>query len=175
MEKFKESLIFSLNQFYFVDFLLLGLFIFLFLFLLIFVFLFKRRFFLALFLLIFDFVICIFGFFYVYNFIDLKIRAREIELLEQKILPSSRTLVLDYELKNLSKNDFKICKISARIYQKTTENDNFLNKFKKENFALLKNEKEILNLYSTQSQIQRMSFKNFEFDEFEIKFKASCF
>ena len=71
------------------------------------------------------------GVYFISDFLDTRLRARNLELISQKRLSYTDALVVDFNLKNLSKKSFGRCNIRLKFYY-PSENKlkNAINKFK---------------------------------------------
>lgn len=176
IEKIREIVLFYSTHLYLVDYMLI-LFIF-FLFTgvsLLCVFL-RHRPVIALFIialnLIFCFIIYIFGF----KIIDYEARSRTLEIISQKILYTSGDLVVDFNISNTSKHDFKDCKIKTKIFKNVSPKDNFINRYKDKLIPYRQKSAEVKNLKKNTTQFQRVTFENFQYENnFTIHLSSECF
>ncbi|PVX10370.1 DUF2393 family protein, partial [Campylobacter jejuni] len=64
----------------------------------------------------FDIIICFLVYIYGYKLIDNEVRTRKTAITDQKMIQSSNDLIVDFNITNNSKNNFKECKITAKIF-----------------------------------------------------------
>lgn len=93
---------------------------------------------------------------YGYKFIDSEVRSRKTTIVEQKFIQSSEALIIDFNITNTSKNDFKQCKVIARIFKDKLPEDNLINEYKNQLIPFRQKSREIFNLKKIQ-----LNFKNF--------------
>lgn len=176
MEKLRESILFYADNFYLVDFMLI-LFVFFFFTCILFLCVFLRhRPVIALFIVAFDIVACFLIYIYGYKFIDFQARKRIVAIESQKFIQSSNALVIDFNITNTSKHHFKQCKIIAKLYQNPSQEDNFLEARKKDFIPFRKKSKTLKDLKINTTQIQRISFENFNKDDnYTTRLASECF
>ena len=175
LQNLKEALLFYLNHLYTVDFLFLFLVIFVFMCGLLCVALLGRHPILALLVLLFDFIACGYLFYYGYYFIDSKMRTREAELIALRYYGGTN-LSVDFNITNLSRQDFKICKITAKLRPKIDENASLYTTYKNHFFPLRKKSKSLeQGLLRGETQMQRISFENFTDKNITTDITSECF
>ncbi|WP_170018814.1 DUF2393 family protein [Campylobacter sp. RM16190] len=114
-----------------------------------------------------------FGLFYINRFLDENLRTRNLELISQKQLSYSNTLLVDLKLTNLSKNPFKYCRIDLKFY-KPSGNElrnqiNMLRPIMKDKIFL----KEIVDINETR-RVQGV-INNFRLSDYNITVSSECF
>ncbi|TEY03934.1 DUF2393 family protein [Campylobacter sp. US33a] len=176
MTNIREILMFYINHLYTIDYLFFTLVLIFFLLILILSLFARHKPFLAFFIFFLAFILSGALGYFGYNFLDKKIRDRSTQILSIKNLQSSAMLAIDFDISNHSKYNFKFCKITAKIYQKSNPNDNILTRYKLQ-FIPIKIKSLILNdLEKGKTQIQRISFENFQNnDNIDIKLVSKCF
>uniref|UniRef100_UPI0036732FE5 DUF2393 family protein n=1 Tax=Campylobacter coli TaxID=195 RepID=UPI0036732FE5 len=176
MEKLRQIVLFYTTHLYLVDYMLILLVFFLFTCILLLCVFLRRRPVVALFIIAINIVICFLVYIYGYKFIDQEVRSRKTVITDQKILRSLNALVINFNITNTSKNNFKKCKITAKIFADELSNDNILEKYKKKFLPLRQKSKSIINLDKNTTQFQRISFENFNYDNnYTIRLNSECF
>ncbi|EAH4690853.1 DUF2393 family protein, partial [Campylobacter jejuni] len=112
MEKLREIVLFYTTHLYLVDYMLILLVFFLFTCVLLLCVFLRHRPIAALFIIAFDIIICFLVYIYGYKLIDNEVRTRKIAITDQKMIQSSNDLIVDFNITNNSKNNFKECKIT---------------------------------------------------------------
>lgn len=175
MQRLKEGLLFYTQHLYTIDFLFLFLVIFVFMCILIVVALLGKHPILALLVLLFDFVACGYLFYYGYAFIDSKMRTREAEIIAHRYYGGSN-LSVDFNITNLSRQDFKVCKITAKIRPKLDDNASFYATYKNHFFPLRSKSKDLeQGLMRGETQMQRINFENFSDKNITMQLVSECF
>lgn len=176
MEKLREIVLFYTSHLYLVDYMLI-LFVF-FLFtcvLLICVFL-RHRPVTALLIIAVDIVLCFLVYIYGYKFIDHKVRTRKIAIIDEKILKSTDALIVDFNITNESKHNFKECKIIAKIFADKLPKDNLLEQYKKKFIPLRQKSEELKELKKNATQFQRIAFEHFNYENnYTLRLNSECF
>ncbi|EAI3421901.1 DUF2393 domain-containing protein, partial [Campylobacter jejuni] len=116
MEKLREIVLFYTTHLYLVDYMLILLVFFLFTCVLLLCVFLRHRPIAALFIIAFDIIICFLVYIYGYKLIDNEVRTRKTAITDQKMIQSSNDLIVDFNITNNSKNNFKECKITAKIF-----------------------------------------------------------
>lgn len=176
VENLREAILFYADNFYLVDFVLI-VFVFFFFVCVLFLCVFLRhRPIIALFIVAFDIAASFFIYIYGYKFVDHQVRKRTVAIENQRFIQSSGALVIDFNITNVSKHHFKQCKITAKLYQNPSEEDNFL-EAKKKNFIPFRKKSKILkDVPINTTQIQRISFENFDKDNnHTTRLASECF
>ncbi|TKX31217.1 DUF2393 family protein [Campylobacter estrildidarum] len=176
MEKIREIVLFYVTHLYLVDFMLILFVFFLFVcitFLCVFL---RHRPVIALFIiainLIFCFVIYIFG----YKLIDREVRGRKIEIIAQRMMQTSGDLIVDFNITNTSKNNFKECKVTAKIFKNPLSKDNIINKYKDQFVPFRQKSQELKDLKKNTTQFQRIAFENFNYENnYTVGIVSECF
>ncbi|WP_270977584.1 DUF2393 family protein [Campylobacter upsaliensis] len=176
MENIKEWILFYTSHFYLADFMLILL-VFLFftciLFLCIFL---SHKPIIALFIIALDIIASFLIYIYGYRFIDFELRSRITTIQNQKIIQSSGAFIVDFNITNTSKFNFKDCKVTAKLYQNPNENDNFISSFKKQFIAFRQKSKSFNNLEKGSTQFQRIAFDNFDKEgNYTLRLSSECF
>lgn len=176
MQNLKEWILFYTQHLYTVDFLFLFLVIFVFICILLVVAFLGRHPVLALLVLLFDFVICGYLFYYGYDFIDSKVRAREAEIITSRHYGESN-FVVDFNITNISKYHFTYCKITTKLRPQLDNNASFFATYKNHLFPLKSKSKTLQNgLARGETQTQRINFENFNHDtKLSIELISECF
>lgn len=176
MQNLKEWLLFYTQHLYTVDFLFIFLVIFVFICILLYVAFLGRHPILAILVLLFDFIICGYLFYYGYNFIDSKVRARETEIINSRHYGESN-FVVDVNITNLSKYHFAYCKITTKIRPQLDNNASIFTEYKNHFFPLQSKSKILQNgLARGETQMQRINFENFNDDSnLTIQLTSECF
>lgn len=176
MQKFKDFILFYTNHFYTIDFLFVFLVIFVFMCLLLVVALLRNHAIIAIFALFLDIAICAGLFYYGYAFLDGKIRTREAEVMAQRYYGGAN-LSIDLNLTNLSKYDFKYCKVVVKIRPKMDENASKIALLKNHFFPLRRKDKVLENgLLRGEVAWQRVNFEDFGRDKnITTEVKSECF
>lgn len=176
MEKLREIMLFYTTHLYLVDYMLILLVFFLFTCVLLLCVFLRHRPIVALFIIAFDIVICFLVYIYGYKLIDSEVRARKTAITDQKIIQSSNTLIVDFNITNASKKNFKICKITAKIFADKLPNDNIIEEYKKKFIPFRKKSREIQDLKKNATQFQRISFENFNYENnYTTRLISECF
>ncbi|HDZ5035892.1 TPA: DUF2393 domain-containing protein [Campylobacter jejuni] len=176
MEKLREIVLFYTTHLYLVDYMLILLVFFLFTCVLLLCVFLRHRPIVALFIIAFDIVICFLVYIYGYKLIDSEVRARKTAITDQKIIQSSNTLIVDFNITNASKKNFKICKITAKIFADKLPNDNIIEEYKKKFIPFRKKGREIQDLKKNATQFQRISFENFNYENnYTTRLISECF
>lgn len=176
MENLRESVLYYSRHFYMVDYVLFLFILLLFvcvLFLCIFL---RHRPIAGLLIVAVDIVACFFIYIYGYRFIDSVARSRETGIIEQKILQSSNTLAVDFNITNTSKNNFKECKVTAKIFKDEPNRDNFFIEYKDKFIPYRQKSRGVRELKRNQTQNQRISFEDFTYEgNYTIRLNSECF
>lgn len=177
MQNLKEWLLFYIHHLYNVDFLFLFLVVFVFLCILLYVAFLGRHPILALIVLLFDFVACGYLFYYGYNFIDSRVRAREAQIMNSRTYGGGSNFIVDFNITNLSKFHFKYCKITAKLRPQLDENATFFEEYQNHFFPLRSKSKVLENgLARGETGVQRINFENFNGDSnLSIQITSECF
>ncbi|HDZ5065146.1 TPA: DUF2393 domain-containing protein [Campylobacter jejuni] len=176
MEKLREIVLFYTTHLYLVDYMLILLVFFLFTCVLLLCVFLSHRPIVALFIIAFDIVICFLVYIYGYKLIDSEVRARKTAITDQKIIQSSNTLIVDFSITNASKKNFKICKITAKIFADKLPNDNIIEEYKKKFIPFRKKSREIQDLKKNTTQFQRIAFENFNYENnYTTRLISECF
>lgn len=176
MEGLKENLLFYVKYLYLVDYVFIIFVFFLFSSVLLLVVFLRNKPVIGLFIIAIDIISCFFIFIYGYNFIDNKVRNRQTNIVNQRIIHSSNSLIVDFNITNNSKKDFKICKVLAKIYKDPNNNENILFKYKDELTPFRQKSVILKNLNKDKTQIQRISFENFNLENnYSVRLKSECF
>lgn len=177
MQNLKEWLLFYTQHLYTIDFLFLFLVIFVFMCILLVVAFLGRHPILALLVLIFDFVACGYLFYYGYDFIDSRVRAREAEVIGARTYGGGTNFVVDFNITNLSQHHFKYCEITAKLRPNLDNNASFFEVYKNHFFPLYKKSKILENgLARFETQMQRINFENYDKDlNLTIQLTSECF
>lgn len=176
MEKLREIVLFYTTHLYLVDYMLILLVFFLFTCVLLLCVFLRHRPIVALFIIAFDIVICFLVYIYGYKLIDSEVRARKTAITEQKIIQSSNTLIVDFNITNTSKKNFKRCKITAKIFADKLPNDNIIEEYKKKFIPFRQKSREIQDLKKNTTQFQRISFENFNYENnYTTRLISECF
>ncbi|BEJ67264.1 hypothetical protein B10307_02150 [Campylobacter coli] len=121
-------------------------------------------------------IICFLIYAYGYKFIDSEVRSRKTTIVEQKFIQSSEALIIDFNITNTSKNDFKQCKVIARIFKDKLPEDNLINEYKNQLIPFRQKSREIFNLKKNTTQFQRIAFENFNYENnYTIRLVSECF
>ncbi|KAA6225174.1 MULTISPECIES: DUF2393 family protein [unclassified Campylobacter] len=175
MERLRQIVLFYTSHFYTVDYALILFVFFLFvciLFLCVFL---RHRPIIALMVIAFDIIACVFVYIYGYRFIDFEVRKREIFISQQRIIPSTGALILDFDIKNTSKHDFNECSVVAKIYKDSNSTD-FVQVYKDKFIAYRKKSVNLKELKKNASKPQRISFENFNPEgNYSLKISSECF
>lgn len=176
MQKIREFILFYAHHFYTIDFLFVFLVIFVFMCLLLVVVMLRNHAILATFALLFDIAACGALFYYGYAFIDGKVRTREAQVMAQRYYGGSN-LSIDLNITNLSRQDFKYCKIAVKIRPKIDENASKIAVLKNHFFPLRVKSKELENgLLRFETAWQRVNFEDFGRDKnITTEIKSECF
>ncbi|MBM0636727.1 DUF2393 domain-containing protein [Campylobacter sp. VicNov18] len=176
MEKLREILLFYTTYLYLVDYMLILLVFFLFTCVLLLCVFLRHKPKIALFIIAFDIIICFLIYIYAYEFIDDKARSRKTTITDQKIIQSSNALIVDFSITNTSKNNFKECKITAKIFGDKMPNDSILEGYKKNFLPLRQKSQKIKDLKKNTTQFQRISFENFNYENnYTLRLNSECF
>lgn len=172
----KESINFYLNHLYTIDFLFIFLLAFLFLCGLIFAAFLSRHPIIALFIIVLDIFGCAFLGYFGYDFIDKKVRTRTAELVIVRIYGGSN-LVIDYNITNLSKQDFRHCNIQANFRPPLDENASTFKRYKAHFFPLFSTEKPLQGgLLRGKTKQGRLNFNGYDRDaNLSIELATECF
>lgn len=175
LDKIQAAVNFYMTHFSFVDYfgLLWVLLLFLAVLFLVMVLVVRRPIF-ASFLLFFDIFLLAGGIYFSHKIIDENVRKREIAINYIKELSFSPTLILDFNLTNLSNNPFYYCGVEAKIFKSggnvVMDFLNSLSPFR------VKNESVGEQIDIGQTQIFHMVFKDFSPNfEYKYKIKSECF
>lgn len=176
MENFKETILYYVRHFYTVDYVLF-LFILLFFVCVLFLCIFLRhRPVIGLCIIAIDIIACFLIYIYGYRFVDSIARSRETGIIEEKILQSSNTLAVDFNITNTSKNDFKECRVTAKIFKDESAQDGFFGKYKDKFLPYRQKSREVRELKRNQTQNQRISFEDFTYEgNYTIRLNSECF
>lgn len=77
------------------------------------------------------------------------------------MIQSSNDLIVDFNITNNSKNNFKECKITAKIFADKIPNDNIIEEYKKKFIPFRQKSREIKDLKKNATQVQRIAFEKF--------------
>lgn len=177
MQKIREWILFYTQHLYTVDFLFLFLVVFVFLCVLLYVAYLGRHPILATLVLLFDFVLCGYLFYYGYNFIDSRVRAREAEIINSRTYGGGSNFIVDFNITNLSKYHFRYCEITAKLRPQLDNNASFFETYKN-HFLPLRSKSKVLEngLVRGETQMQRINFENFNNDSnLTIQLTSECF
>ncbi|QWU79667.1 DUF2393 domain-containing protein [Campylobacter novaezeelandiae] len=174
MQNLRENLLFYINHFYLVDYMLIVFIFFLFICILLLCFFLRHRPITALVIIAFDIIVCFFLYIYSYKFVDLEVRNRKTHIIQELKIQSSNSLVVDFDISNAAKTNFKICKITAKIY-KISDKSNLVFYYKNQLIPYRKKSIEIKNLKKNTTQTQRITFENFNDENHTIKLDSKCF
>ncbi len=175
MQNLKEWLLFYTQHLYTIDFLFLFLVIFVFMCILLVVAFLGRHPILALLVLIFDFVACGYLFYYGYDFIDSRVRAREAEIMAFRYY-GGNNLSVDFNITNLSRQDFFYCEVTAKLRPKLDENASFFITYKNHFFPLRSKSRNLeRGLLRGETQMQRINFENFGDKNITMQLTSECF
>lgn len=130
MGSLRETVLFYTSHLYLVDYMLILLVFFLFTCILLLCVFLRHRPVIALFVIALDIIACFFIYIYGYKFIDGEVRSRQTALVDKKKVESLNALIVDFNITNTSKRNFKNCKVLAKIYKNPNSNDNILNRYK---------------------------------------------
>lgn len=176
MEKLREIVLFYTTHLYLVDYMLILLVFFLFTCVLLLCVFLRHRPIAALFIIAFDIIICFLVYIYGYKLIDNEVRTRKTAITDQKMIQSSNDLIVDFNITNNSKNNFKECKITAKIFADKIPNDNIIEEYKKKFIPFRQKSKEIKDLKKNATQFQRIAFENFNYENnYTIRLVSECF
>lgn len=130
---------------------------------------------LAGFIIIWDFMVCYYLIFDGYAFLDSKVRTREAEIMNQKIINESN-FIIDFNITNLSKYNFTYCKITTKLYQNVDENASMINRYRAKIRPLRIKSKTLESLKKNETMEQRINFENFRADlNISVRLKTECF
>jgi len=116
----------------------------------------------SIFLLLLSIILLIIGPFSIKYYLNKTIRTVKINNIKFQKLHFSNTLIIDYNIKNLSKKPFKLCEIKTIIYKKSTsELKIFINKLKPIDIRTILLHKQIK---VNQSIGKREIFSNFSYN-----------
>ncbi|MBK1971781.1 DUF2393 family protein [Campylobacter sp. TTU-622] len=174
MQNLRENLLFYINHFYLVDYMLILLIFFLFICVLLLCFFLRHRPITALIIIAFNIVVCFFLYIYGYRFIDFEVRNRKTNIIQELKIQSSNSLVIDFDISNNAKTNFKICKITAKIYRIGDKN-NLILYYKNQFIPYRIKSMEIKDLKKNTTQTQRITFENFIDENHTIKLDSKCF
>ncbi|ELT9349699.1 DUF2393 family protein, partial [Campylobacter jejuni] len=77
---------------------------------------------------------------------------------------------------NNSKNNFKECKITAKIFADKIPNDNIIEEYKKKFIPFRQKSREIKDLKKNATQFQRIAFENFNYENnYTVLLVSECF
>lgn len=176
MQSLKESLLFYTKYLYLVDYMLILLVFFLFTFVLLLVVFLRDKPLIGLFIIAIDIIASFFIFIYGYDFIDNKVRTRQTNILNQRVINSTNSLSVDFNITNNSNKNFKICKVLAKIYKDPNSNENIIFQYKDKLMPIRQKSITLKNLKKQATQIQRISFENFTMENnYTVKLKSECF
>ncbi|EFB0886039.1 DUF2393 family protein [Campylobacter coli] len=176
MERLKEIVHFYTTHLYLVDYMLILFVFFLFTCVLLLCIFLRHKPVAALLIIALNIIICFLIYIYGYKFIDSEVRSRKTTIVEQKFIQSSEALIIDFNITNTSKNDFKQCKVIARIFKDKLPEDNLINEYKNQLIPFRQKSREIFNLKKNTTQFQRISFDNFNYDNnYTIRLNSECF
>lgn len=177
MQNLKEWLLFYTQHLYTVDFLFLFLVVFVFICILLYVAFLGRHPILAILVLLFDFVLCGYLFYYGYDFIDSRVRAREAEIMDSRTYGGGSNFIVDFNITNLSKYHFKYCEVTAKLRPNLEQNASMFEQYKNHLFPLRSKSKVLeKGLARGETQMQRINFENFNKDlNLTIQLKSECF
>ncbi len=156
MERLKEIVHFYTTHLYLVDYMLILFVFFLFTCVLLLCIFLRHKPVAALLIIALNIIICFLIYTYGYKFIDSEVRSRKTTIVEQKFIQSSEALIIDFNITNTSKNDFKQCKVIARIFKDKLPEDNLINEYKNQLIPFRQKSREIFNLKKIQ-----LNFKEF--------------
>lgn len=176
MEKLREIVLYYTTHLYLVDYMLILLVFFLFTCVLLLCVFLRHRPVIALFIIGVDIVLCFLVYVYGYKLIDKEARSRQTSIIEHKMIQSTQALMIDFNITNTSKHNFKECKVIAKIFTDALPDDGFLEKYKKKFLPLRQKSKDLKELKKNTSQFQRISFENFNYDNnYTIRLNSECF
>ncbi|EJN2099708.1 DUF2393 family protein [Campylobacter coli] len=176
MERLKEIVHFYTTHLYLVDYMLILFVFFLFTCVLLLCIFLRHKPVAALLIIALNIIIYFLIYAYGYKFIDSEVRSRKTTIVEQKFIQSSEALIIDFNITNTSKNDFKQCKVIARIFKDKLPEDNLINEYKNQLIPFRQKSREIFNLKKNTTQFQRISFDNFNYDNnYTIRLNSECF
>ncbi|EKP0524913.1 DUF2393 family protein [Campylobacter coli] len=176
MERLKEIVHFYTTHLYLVDYMLILFVFFLFTCVLLLCIFLRHKPVAALLIIALNIIICFLIYTYGYKFIDSEVRSRKTTIVEQKFIQSSEALIIDFNITNTSKNDFKQCKVIARIFKDKLPEDNLINEYKNQLIPFRQKSREIFNLKKNTTQFQRIAFENFNYDNnYTIRLNSECF
>lgn len=176
MESLKELVLFYTSHLYLVDYMLILFVFFLFTCVLLLCVFLRHRPITALLIIALDIIACFFIYIYGYKFIDGAVRSRQVALVDEKKVESLSALVVDFNITNTSKRNFKDCKVLAKIYKNPNPNDNILNRYKNRFIPYRQKSREFKELNKSITQSQRITFDNFEQENnYTIKLDSECF
>lgn len=176
VERLKEIVHFYTTHLYLVDYMLILFVFFLFTCVLLLCIFLRHKPVAALLIIALNIIICFLIYTYGYKFIDSEVRSRKTTIVEQKFIQSSEALIIDFNITNTSKNDFKQCKVIARIFKDKLPEDNLINEYKNQLIPFRQKSREIFNLKKNTTQFQRISFDNFNYDNnYTIRLNSECF
>ncbi|HEB9336847.1 TPA: DUF2393 family protein [Campylobacter coli] len=176
MERLKEIVHFYTTHLYLVDYMLILFVFFLFTCVLLLCIFLRHKPVAALLIIALNIIICFLVYTYGYKLIDSQARSRKTTIIEQKFIQSSGALIIDFNITNTSKNDFKQCKIIAKIFKDKLPQDSLINTYKNKFIPFRQKSREIFNLKQNTTQFQRIAFDNFNYDNnYTIRLNSECF
>ncbi|EAH8542594.1 DUF2393 domain-containing protein [Campylobacter coli] len=176
MERLKEIVHFYTTHLYLVDYMLILFVFFLFTCVLLLCIFLRHKPVAALLIIAFNIIICFFVYIYGYKLIDGEVRSRKTAIVEQRFIQSSEALIIDFNITNTSNNDFKQCKVIARIFKDKLPQDNLINEYKNKFIPFRQKSREIIDLKKSTTQFQRIAFDNFNYENnYTIRLNSECF
>lgn len=176
MQALKQKILFYTQHLYAVDLLFIMLVLFIFICILLAVVFLRHRAILANFLILFDFIFCALFFYYGFKFIDERVRAREAHIIQEKIY-NNNALAVDFNISNLSKYNFKYCKIKAKLYKNIDENASFVQRYKAQYLPVRVKSKELnKGIERGRTQVERINFENIDKENnLSIILESECY
>ncbi|TKX32521.1 DUF2393 family protein [Campylobacter aviculae] len=176
MEKIKEIVLFYATHLYLVDYMLILLVFFLFVCVTLLCVFLRHRPVIALFIIAINLILCFVIYIFGYKLIDYEVRNRKIAIIEQRIIKTSGDLIVDFNITNTSKNNFKECKITAKVFKSILPQDNIINKYKNQLIPFRIKSQKLKDLKKNTTQFQRIAFENFDYDNnYTIGLSSECF
>ena len=175
MQTIKESILFYAKHLYTIDLVFILLVLFVFICFLLFAVILHQKPIVASLVLFLSFILCPSLAYFGYKFIDDKFRHRIITILDNNFYSSN--LVIDLNIENKSKYDFKYCKLVAKLYKIDDTNLSTIDKYKQK-YIPYKLKSKILENELEKNQIQehRIFFQNIPRDEnLSIRVDSRCF
>lgn len=174
LESLKSNLHFYAQHLGIYDYIMLGVLFggFFLLLLLSLIVLFRSHFFGLFFLLCALAFLCVGGF-YGYDFMDNKIRKRELEIVNIKQLQYTPVMLVDLNLTNFSKKNFNFCRVNIEFYKGSKNKiKNMINKFRPFKAYFVDTNEPLLPLQSRDFNITIYDFKP---SDYEARAFSECF